>query len=70
MVLFVSKQNMVSEFQNHKTSEADCWKRSSILATEYLPKEKCLIFSILINYICFAFNYLILNYKKRIKEGG
>ena len=51
-----------------KTSEADCWERSSILTTEYLPKEKCLIFSILMNYICFTFNYLILNYKKRIKE--
>uniref|UniRef100_UPI00358EDBB4 uncharacterized protein n=1 Tax=Myxine glutinosa TaxID=7769 RepID=UPI00358EDBB4 len=70
------------EIQNLKTSAEPtfdlCWEEIDDLCwgeVECIPQEKCfnnikiLMFSIFI-YICFVYNYLILNYKKRIKEKG
>ena len=70
MVPLCFKQHMASEFQDRKTSEVSCWERMFIFTIEYLPppKEKCLMFSMLYHYICFAHNYLILHYKK--DKGG
>uniref|UniRef100_UPI00358F7412 uncharacterized protein n=1 Tax=Myxine glutinosa TaxID=7769 RepID=UPI00358F7412 len=55
-----------------------CWEEIDDLCWEevecIIPQGKCfcnmkLLFKILFIYICFVYNYLIINYKKRIKEG-
>uniref|UniRef100_UPI00358F305C uncharacterized protein n=1 Tax=Myxine glutinosa TaxID=7769 RepID=UPI00358F305C len=48
-----------------------CWEEVKCV----IPQEKCLknikiLFKILFIYICFVQNYLIINYKKRIKVRG